>query len=268
MKRSGSLAGRGVFKVTVCQLADDLRQLESDWAALVEHVYAQGSQLVLLPEMPFGRWFAWERECDPAIWQEAVQLHARWLPRLAELAPALVLGSLPVERAGLRQNEGFAWNAQNGYRAAHTKYYLPDEDRFWEASWYQRGDGVFSPVNVGTFNVGFLICTELWFMQRARLYGKQGIHILANPRATERGTCDKWLTGGRAAAVVSGAFCLSSNRFAPGARPGDMGGLGWIISPDGVVLGVTSQEQPFVTVEIDLSEADRAKITYPRYVLD
>ena len=192
---------------------------------------------------------------------------------LAELAPALVLGSRPVERRGLRQNEGFAWELQNGYQATHTKYYLPDEDRFWEASWYQRGDGDFSVfashVVRDTLYVGFLICTELWFMQRARTYGKQGIHILANPRATERGTADKWLAGGRAAAaVVSGAFCLSSNRSASGTQPGDMGGLGWIVSPDGEVLGLTSVERPFVTVEIDLSAAERAKTTYPCYVLE
>ena len=260
------------MKVTVCQLTDDMRQLEHDWAALAEHVQAQGSHLVLLPEMPFSRWFAWERSFDSAVWQSALDAHERWMQHLAELAPALVLGSRPVERRGLRQNEGFAWEVQNGYQATHTKYYLPDEDRFWEASWYQRGDGDFSVfashVVRETLYVGFLICTELWFMQRARTYGKQGIHILANPRATERGTADKWLAGGRAAAVVSGAFCLSSNRSASGTQPGDMGGLGWIVSPDGEVLGLTSVERPFVTVEIDLSAAERAKTTYPRYVLE
>jgi N-carbamoylputrescine amidase len=264
------------IKVTVCQLADDMHRLEADWAALVEHVHSHGSRLVLLPEMPFGRWFAWEPQFDPAVWQAAMEAHERWLLRLAELSPALVLGSRPVERGGLRQNEGFAWDAQNGYRAAHTKYYLPDEDRFWEASWYQRGNGDFTPLNVATFErsnvatlkAGFLICTELWFMQRARAYGKQDIHILANPRATERSTCDKWLAGGRAAAVVSGAYCLSSNRAAAGDRPEEMGGLGWVISPDGEVLGVTSQERSFVTAEIDLAAAERAKFTYPRYVLD
>jgi predicted amidohydrolase len=257
-------------KVTVCQLSDDIRRFEQDWEALVKHVQTQASQLILLPEMPFAPWFAWERQFDPTIWQAAVDAHERWLPRLAELASALVLGSRPVERRGLRLNEGFAWDAQNGYQPTHTKYYLPDEDRFWEASWYQRGDGdfrVFTSDVIGRMlSIGFLICTELWFMQRARVYGQQGVHILANPRATERPTRDKWLAGGRAAAVVSGAFCLSSNRVAPPTRPGDMGGLGWIVSPDGLVLGLTSEEQPFVTVDIDLHQAEQAKNTYPRYV--
>ena len=45
-----------------------------------------------------------------------------------------------------------------------------------------------------------------------------------------------------------------------------MGGQGWIVGPDGEILGITSREQPFVTVEIDPQKADRAKKTYPRYV--
>ena len=93
--------------------------------------------------------------------------------------------------------------------------------------------------------------------------------MLVCPRATEITSVDKWIAGGRVAAVVSGAYCLSSN-FS--YRDGDAfkwGGNGWIVEPEeGTVLGTTSSEQPFLTIEIDLSKADTAKHTYPRYVLD
>ncbi|MCP4371705.1 MAG: hypothetical protein GY797_26840, partial [Deltaproteobacteria bacterium] len=47
------------------------------------------------------------------------------------------------------------------------------------------------------------------------------------------------------------------------------GGSGWVIEPEeGEVLGVTSQEKPFLTMNIDLEVAEIAKNTYPRYVLD
>jgi N-carbamoylputrescine amidase len=47
------------------------------------------------------------------------------------------------------------------------------------------------------------------------------------------------------------------------------GGSGWIIEPeDGRLLGVTSPKQPFLTLDIDLSLAQTAKYTYPRYVRD
>lgn len=71
----------------------------------------------------------------------------------------------------------------------------------------------------------------------------------------------KWLAGGRAAAVVSGCFCLSSNRC-----EGSMGGMGWLLDPDGGILALTSEEEPFITMDIDLTAAEEAKHTYPRYV--
>ena len=95
----------------------------------------------------------------------------------------------------------------------------------------------------------------------------QGIDLLVCPRATPQSSAGKWLAGGRTAAVISGAFCLSSNFSGPNIEGSEFGGTGWIIEPEeGEVLGVTSQSQPFVTTEINLEVAKKAKHTYPRYV--
>lgn len=108
--------------------------------------------------------------------------------------------------------------------------------------------------------------SELWFTQHAREYGKQGVQLLVCPRATSKST---WIAGGQTAAFASGAFCLSSNFSGKTSGGGNFTGVGWIIEPDeGKILGVTSSHQPFLTLEIDLNQADRAKKTYPRYVLD
>ena len=253
------------LRVTVCEMNDAPAAFAGDWSRLVAHVKTQGSQLVVLPEMPFAAWFGVSPRFDPLLWQQVVSAHERWLARLQELAPAVVVSSRPLNAGQTRLNEGFVWDAALGYRPAHHKYYLPDEEGFWEASWYQRGGGDFSPISSGKVSMGFLICTEMWFMQHARAYGQQAIHLLLTPRATARQTVDKWLLGGRTAAVISGAFSLSSNHFDPVA---DLGGQGWVVGPDGQVLGLTSHEQPFITVEIDLDQAEQAKRTYPRYVLD
>jgi len=256
------------MKVTVCELNNEPNNFARDWERLVAHVQTESSHLVLLPEMPFYPWFALTPIFDPTVWQAAVAAHDVWQARLRELAPALVLGSRPVNKGSRRLNEGFVWDQERGYRAAHVKYYLPDEEGFWEASWYSKGDGDFVPSQHGAVRIGFEICTELWFMERARLYGKEGVHLIATPRLTSKDTVDKWLAGGRATAVVSGAFSLSSNCVSPAGQSPSFGGQGWIVGPDGDVLGLTSQERPFVTVEIDLNEAERAKKTYPRYALD
>jgi N-carbamoylputrescine amidase len=39
-----------------------------------------------------------------------------------------------------------------------------------------------------------------------------------------------------------------------------------MIGPDGDVLGVTTDDEPFITLEIDLGAAEAAKLTYPRDV--
>lgn len=252
-----------VVRVTVCELRSGGEHFAADWAALAAHVRAEGSDLVLLPEMGLAPWFARTRPFDAAAWRAAVDAHAAWLPRLAELAPAVVLGTRPVNTSGGRRNEAFAWDTASGYRAAHTKYYLPDEADFWEASWYARGDGRFDAIDTPAGRVGFMVCTEMWFYQHARAYGQAGAQIIATPRCTPRETLDKWLAGGRASAVVAGTYSLSSNH-------GDerFGGLGWVIDPDGNVLATTSRERPWVTVALDLAAAAAAQHTYPRYVTD
>ncbi|MDQ3699184.1 MAG: carbon-nitrogen hydrolase family protein [Gemmatimonadota bacterium] len=254
------------MKVTVCELSDRPDAFTSDWERLVAYVRSQRSELVLLPEMPFYPWFGASPVFEAHIWEAAVAAHDAWQERLVELAPAIVLGTRPINRGGQRLNEGFCWVQEVGYRIAHHKYYLPDEAGFWEASWYSRGDGSFTPLQCGSARVGFEICTELWAFDRARLYGKDSIHLIVTPRATPRTTLDKWLVGGRATAITSGAFSLSSNHVSSATDAVHLGGQGWVIAPDGEVLGLTSQEQPFVTMELDLSVAEQAKLTYPRYV--
>lgn len=261
----GGRGGYGVRRmartvtVTVCELRGG--RVAEDWPALAEHVRSASSDIVLLPEMGLSPWFARERAFDAAAWADAVAAHERHLAeRLGDLAPAAVLGSAPVERDGRRLNEAFVADA-DGVRAAHLKYHVPDEEDFWEASWYERGDGRFELAAAGPATVGFLVCTELWFSHHARAYGEAGAHVVAAPRCTPSESLDTWLAGGRAAAVVSGAYVLSSNH-------GDerFGGQGWIIGPDGDVLAVTSRDEPFASVAIDLDAAEAAKATYPRYV--
>jgi N-carbamoylputrescine amidase len=255
------------MRVTVCELNDQPDSFARDWAQLVRHVKDQGSDLVLLPEMPFCPWFCTQPVFEQNAWQAAVDAHVSGRTKLAELWPAIVLGTQPVNLNERRLNEAFCQSAAQGFRVAHHKYYLPDEEGFWEASWYDRGDGSFTPTQCGVALVGFQICTELWSMENARLYGKNGVDIIATPRATPKESLDKWLVAGRAAAIVSGAFSLSSNHVSEETSRPEMGGQGWIIGPEGKMLGLTSRKQPFVTVDIDLQEAAAAKHTYPRYAL-
>jgi N-carbamoylputrescine amidase len=254
------------MRVTVTQLSDATP--EAEWAALGEHCIESQSDLVLLPEMPFDHWLAATSQVDEARWQAAAFRHYKWLSRLGELGGAAVAGSRPVDAAGTPHNAAFTWSGDDGHASPHLKYYLPDELGFWEATWYRRApQKSFRASLLAGSTVGFMICTDMWFTEHARSYGRQGVDLLLVPRATPAVSEAKWLAGGRTAAVAAGAFCLSANR--QGVTEGVLfGGGGWIIDPDGNVLATTTEQQPFVTFEIDLAEAQAAKRTYPRYVLE
>ncbi len=253
------------MKTTITQI--DAGRLETDWQRLRQHVAAQRSQLVLLPEMCFAPWFCAKPKPDAAQWRAAVSAHDQWLARLPELGAEIVIGTAPRDSGDKRFNVAYAWTRSRGLQWLHQKTYLPNDESYWEANWYDRAPIAFQPARLEGVCVGLMICTELWFLQHARAYGKAGIHLLLNPRSTPRGTNAKWLAGGQTAAVVAGAFCLSSNH-AGQAGPLTLGGQGWLCDPDGVTLATTSAAEPFVTLELDLRRAENAKSTYPRYVDD
>jgi N-carbamoylputrescine amidase len=258
-----------MMKVTVCELPDNWTRNDTLWNALIDHLASASSDLLVLPEMPFYPWITRSDQADPAIWDNAVSAHNAWIKRLEELPVAMTALSRPVIQGKHRLNQGIVWTRQDGVRPCHEKYYLPDEPGYFEATWYHRGSGRFQAARINGVTIGFMICTDLWFTDRAREYKTQGVDILICPRATPASREDIWVPGGRAAAIVAGAFCLSSNFNGPNVPGEDFGGAGWIIEPErGAVRGLTDQRQWILTLDIDLEEARAAKQTYPRYVME
>lgn len=257
------------MRVTVCELGSNWMVQDNLCKKLIGHLAENKSDFLLLPEMSLYEWLPGSPTADGKEWDKSVCSHDTWIERFAEFNVPFIAGTRPVLENDIPYNEGFVWSKKQGYLGVHKKYYLPDENGFWENTWYKRGDGNFTTVRISGMNIGFLICTELWFSQHAREYAKQGIHLLLCPRATPSTSSGTWLAGGRAAANVSGAFCLSSNFSGKNTSSIDFGGTGWIIEPEeGNVLGKTDQKEPFVTIRIDLAVAEKAKSTYPRYVAD
>jgi predicted amidohydrolase len=248
------------MKVTVCELPDDRNAFATAWEELVAYVRKQQSDLVLLPELPFSSWFARTPQFDAQMWQKAQAEHDVMMNSLSVLAPAIVLGTHLVLEEQRHLNRGFSWTSPEGYKGIHDKYYFPNEEDFYERCWFDRNRRNFTPVHIQDMAIGFLICTEVMFNEWARHYGKQGANIIAVPRASTYH--ERWLVAPRMAAIVSGAFVISSNRVDDHI----FAGRGLVIGPNGDVLASTSRQAPFVTVDIDLAESAQAKKTYPRDV--
>lgn len=255
------------MKVTVCQIDCRPDELASTLTKLEAHTKSAGSDFLLLPEMCFSEWLAADRDPSEIKWLKAVEAHSREIAKLDRFGTSAVLGTRPtVHINGSRRNEAYLWQSTQGAVGFHEKYYLPDEEGYYEHTWYDRGDGQFEVARFADVRVGVQICTEMWFYEWARHYAASRADMLCIPRATPHGSVRKWLAGGQASAVCSGAYCLSSNLWAPKGYKANCGGLGWIVDPEGEILAETTEEEPFVTVEIDLDFARESKSTYPRYV--
>lgn len=254
------------MRVTVCELPDAPEAFETAWKRLTGHVAEHGTELLLLPEMPAPPWFCAPAQPDPAVWREAVAAHDELVGRLEELGAPHVVTSRPAERDGRRINEAIAWSAEGAVEVLHEKRFLPDEPGWHEARWYQPGTRPFEVQPLAGLRAGVQICTDVMFNEHARAYGRDGAHAILVPRASEG--APRWSVACRMAAVASGAYVLSSNRSGPGHRDPSIawGGRGLIVDPEGRVLARTTEQTPFVTVDVEASVAEAAKTTYPRYV--
>lgn len=255
------------MKVAVCQLDNRPEFLEENLAALAQFFQKEQVDFLLLPEMCFSEWLAVDKEPDDDRWKTAVKAHEQHIAQLHRLNVEVLLGTRPIINPnGSYRNQAYLWTSTEGALPFHEKYYLPDEPDFWENSWYDRGQLRFELARTSGMRIGVQICTEMWFFEWARHYAKARVDLLCVPRATPHGIQEKWLAGGQAAAVCSGAYCLSSNLWNPPGSKANLGGGGWIIDPNGRVLAQTDENNPIAVCEIDLNYARESKKTYPRYV--
>jgi N-carbamoylputrescine amidase len=254
------------LRVTAVELDSEAGPPRMALDALEVHIARHGSELLVLPELPFTSWFMTTREPDDGTWAEAVAAHDTGLAALrARGGPPTVL-SVPRARGGRRHHDALLVERGAALRL-HTKSYLPDEAGAYEASWYEGGDGSFTVHPAAGTLIGVLMCSEAWYPEHARAMGRAGATLIAAPRATHASSLDRWVAALRVVAIVSGAYVVSSNRAGLLGRVA-FAGAGMVIAPDGRVLATTSPDCPFVTVDVDLESCARARREYPCNIVE
>jgi N-carbamoylputrescine amidase len=251
-------------KVAYVQWPDRLMHEGAAWDRIRREVGACGADLLVTNEMPFGSWLPEMPEFDGSAAQEWVELHETALEALKTLQVSAIISSRPVMHAGKLANEAFALDGGQ-YRYIHHKKFFPQEVGFYEESWFDRGDYGFETITVANLNVGVLLCTELFFNERARAYGKSGVDLIVCPRSSGK-SMHRWQAAGALAAIVSGAYLVSSNRHGRGVLGQEFGGVGFAFSPDGLPIGETSAQETTHVASIDRSIAREQKHEYPCYV--
>ena len=252
------------MKVTICQLPDNELAFEKAWDKLIAHLQKEQSDFVLLNELPFSEWIVIDKDVQKEKKLTAAIKHEAWLAKIEELNTQIVAYSKPVIDGDNFYNTAFVWTKETGHVKVHSKHYFPEEAVFWEETWFDKTTPDFQVIGIAGIKVGFLLCTEIWFTEYARQYAKAGIDLLLVPRATGKPSIPQWLRCGQTLALISGAYCLSSNRSGLGKHDFEWGGTGWIAQPlDGKLLGKTTKVHPFLTLEIDLEKTKVAKLEYP-----
>lgn len=255
-----------IRKVGFVEWPEGLDAAGSQWGVIADTVDSAQLDLLVTNEMPFGSWLAEKETFDISLAKTSVSCHERGLEALLKLKVGAVISSSPKFSKGVLVNEAFV--LENGkFRAIHQKHYFPQEEGYFEASWFHTEMLGFDAIRVAGIKVGTLLCTELFFNEHARAYGKQGADLIVVPRATGK-LAPHWQTAASMAAIVSGAYVISSNRIGRSMGGTEFGGNVLLYTPQGESSNALAAGCGLYITEIDLDISKRQKAIYPCYVIE
>lgn len=234
------------------------------WDSTAAVLAASRPDILVTNELPFGPWLADSPDFSQAQAERSIRAHDEGLERLAGLGVPAILSSRPVWNGARLANEAFVLEGGR-VRPLHRKQMFPNEPGWFESAWYAGDGSGFAVADVLGIGVGVLLCTEAMFNERARFYGRQGASLIVIPRASGSNLAP-WNTAGAMAALVSGAYVVSSNRVGSTDAGTAFGGGGFAYAPGGELLAETAAAFPLRTFHLDTAHAASAQRGYPCYV--
>lgn len=253
-----------ILRIAFVEWPEGLSVRDSQWSHLKNSLAAARPDLLVTNELPFGPWIAEGAVFSEEEAQRCIGAHEEGLSGLIGLNLPAVLSSRPVWNEKRLANEAFAIE-RGAVRPLHRKQYFPNEPGWFESEWYGGDASGFRVAEVLGIKVGVLLCTDAMFNEHARAYGKQKASLIVIPRAS--GTdIEPWKIAGAMAALVSGAYVVSSNRSGRSKSGTQFGGGGFAYAPQGRFLAVTDPGNPTRTVDLDPKMSAAAQGDYPCYV--
>ena len=252
------------LRIAFVEWPEALSTGDAQWGELKDSVTAARPDILITNELPFGPWLA-----DSAVFSEdeahlSLRAHGKGLEGLVDLCLPAVISSRPVRSGKRLANEAFVLE-RGVIRPLHRKQYFPNEPGWFESEWYAGDGSGFGVAGVLGIKVGVLLCTEAMFNERARAYGKQQASLVVIPR-TSGVDLRSWKIAGAMAALVSGAYVVSSKRVGRSKSGTRFGGGGFAYAPHGRLLAVTAPSNPVQTLEMDPQIPGFAQREYPCYV--
>jgi predicted amidohydrolase len=251
------------MNVTVCEISDREDFFIHDWIDLELHLVKNKSNLLLLPDLAFFEWTDFETLSNTELRQELLSSQASWILHLERLSVDFVVYSKLVFRDKKYFKACYLYRRDSGHQQIRQVELIgTNEGKLMLQQ--QESSKAMAFTEINGYKVSVILDTELWRTPIADHLSKSGADILLCPRASGKDSVEQWIRQGQAMAVLSGAYCLSSNKTRSGKNGFQWGGRSWIAEPfTGKLLGSTNNHKRFLTCTIDMKKTRDAKSMFP-----
>jgi NAD+ synthase (glutamine-hydrolysing) len=261
------------LRIALAQTAPRLGDLEVNLARhheLLAEARDAGAGLVVFPELGLTGYLLSDLASEVAMRLDD--------PRLAQLAVATrglsAVVSFVEESVDHRLFIAAALLEDGELRHVHRKIHLPTYGMFDERRFFAPGDMIRAvPSRLGV-GVGLAVCEDFWHLSTPQLLALDGAQILVNVSSSPGrdlamsnevglGTATSWRTLMRSYAQLTTSFVVFCNRVGVEESLSFWGGSE-VIGPTGApVFGAPMFEEGLFTVDVDLADVRRERITLP-----
>jgi omega-amidase len=231
-------------------------------APLIAQAAAQGSELVILPEL-WSTAYDLEHAADHASPLAQRAGERGWFGRLASLArkhKVWLTGSLLEVQADARFYNTLALYGPDGrLKGVYRKIHL---FRLMEEEVYLAPGQNTTLLELPWGKTALAICYDLRFPELFRHYALQGAHVVLIPAEWPHPRREHWRTLLRARAIENQCFVVGCNRVGS-SKGADFFGASAVIDPWGETLAEGADEETILTVTLDPAAVEGARQRIP-----
>lgn len=232
----------------------------------IDHLAAQGVDLVLLPEMSnfHGLEDAYAEAAEPIPGPSS-----HWAQQKAkEHGIFLHCGSFAERRGDLVYNTSVVFDRSGAEIARYSKIHLfdaktPDGLEYRESAAFAAGAEIVTCDSEGV-TLGLAICYDVRFPQLFHALADRGAHVFLLPAAFTVPTgISHWEPCLRARAIENGCYVAACGQWGRYARGRENYGHSLVVDPWGVVLAQCREGVDTLTAELDMDHLRRVRERLP-----